>query len=253
MLVERENAIAQFGQAVDNLTNDSGGIVLVSGEAGIGKTSFLEEARRVFEKRVMFYWSGCDPLLTPRPFGPVHDIATKFSGKVLTLLENGASPSSIYSQLYQALESSNEPIVLLFEDAHWADYATLDLFKFLARRIAFVKCLLVISYRDDEVSERHPLRTVLDVLPSFHTSRIQILPLTEPGISQLAAGSNHNSATLLQITAGNPFYITELLAVKNIDKNHIPASVKEAINSRLIHLAQAERSFLETISLIPNS
>lgn len=253
MLVERENAIAQFGRSVDKLTNGSGSIVLVSGEAGIGKTSFLEEARRQFDKQATFYWSGCDPLFTPRPFGPVHDIATKFSQKVLTLLEDGASPSNIFSQFYQALESSNEPIVLLFEDAHWADYATLDLFKFLARRIAFVKCMLVISYRDDEVGERHPLTTVLDVLPSFHTSRIQVLPLTEPGISQLAAGSNHNSATLLQITAGNPFYITELLAVETIDKNHIPASVKEAINSRLIHLAQAERSFLESISLIPNS
>lgn len=253
MLVEREGAIAQFGQAIDKLIDGSGGIALVSGEAGIGKTSFLEEAKRTFDKRATFYWSGSDPLFTPRPFGPVHDIATKFSEKVLTLLENGASPSIIYSQFYQALESSKEPIVLLFEDTHWADYATLDLFKFLARRIAFVNCLLVISYRDDEVTEQHPLRTVLDVLPSFHTSRIQIPPLTESGISQLAAGTNHDSATLLQITAGNPFYITELLAVENTDKNYIPASVKEAINSRLIHLAPAERSLLETISLIPNS
>ncbi len=253
MLVERQNAIAQFGQALDKLISGSGGIALVSGEAGIGKTSFLEEARRVFEKRATFYWSGCDPLFTPRPFGPVHDIACKLSMPLLSLLEVGASPSSIYSQLYQTLESLNEPIILLFEDVHWADHATLDLFKFLARRIAFVKCLLVLSYRDDEVSERHPLRTVLDVLPSFHTSRIQIPPLTEEGISQLAARSNHNSATLLQITAGNPFYITELLAAENTDKNYIPASVKEAINSRLIHLAKAERSFLETISLIPNS
>ncbi len=253
MLVEREASIAQFGEAVDKLTKGTGGIALVSGEAGIGKTSFLEEARRIYEKQLMFYWSGCDPLLTPRPFGPVHDIATKLSEKVLTLLENGASPSNIYSQLYQELELTNEPIVLLFEDVHWADFATLDLFKFLARRIAFVKCLLVMSYRDDEVIEQHPLRTVLDVLPSFHTSRIQIPPLTESGISQLAAGSNHNSATLLQITAGNPFYITELLAVRHTDKNHIPVSVKEAINSRLLHLAQNERSLLETMSLIPNS
>ena len=253
MLVEREDAIKQFSKAADKLSDGYGGIVLVSGESGIGKTSLLEEARQNSKHNFTFFWSGSDPLFTPRPFGPVHDIAAELSTELLDLLEGGASPSSIFAQFYAALEAAKQPIVLVFEDAHWADYATLDLFRFLARRIAFVNCLLVISYRDDEVDEKHPFRQVLDILPSGHTHRIPIAPLTEGGVELLAQGSGRDIAKLHEITAGNPFYITELLAIGTKISDVIPASVKEAINSRLAHLAEGERKFLETISLIPNS
>ena len=172
MLVERESAISQFDLCVEKLASGTGHVALICGEAGIGKTAFLEQIRLSYQARARFYWSGCDPLLTPRPFGPVHDMVAELSTVLLELLEDGASTTSIYSSFYQTLESSNEPIVLVFEDVHWADHATLDLFKFLVRRIAFVECLLTISYRDDEVGETHPFRTVLDVLPSAHTPRI---------------------------------------------------------------------------------
>ncbi len=253
MLIEREKAIEQFAKAADKLSDGYGGIVLVSGESGIGKTSLLEEARQNSKHNFTFFWSGSDPLFTPRPFGPVHDIAAELSSELLNLLEDGASPSTIFAQFYAALEAAKQPIVLVFEDAHWADYATLDLFRFLARRIAFVNCLLVISYRDDEVNEQHPFRQVLDILPSGHTHRIPITPLTEEGVELLAQGSCRDTAKLYEITAGNPFYITELLAIGTKISDVIPASVKDAINSRLAHLAEGERKFLETISLIPNS
>ena len=253
MLIEREQALTQFAAAAEKLASGYGGIALVSGEAGIGKTSLLEEARRRFGQKFNFLWSGSDPLFTPRPFGPVHDIAGALSEKLLKLLDNGASPSAIFTQFYAALETTKQPIVLVFEDAHWADYATLDLFRFLARRIAFVNCLLVISYRDDEVDQRHPLRPVLEVLPSGHTQLIPIAPLTQEGVGLLINGSRDDTEKLHQITAGNPFYVTELLAINNKIGDVIPASIKDAINSRLTHLAELERMFLETISLIPNS
>lgn len=253
MLVEREDALAQFSEATAKLANGYGGIALVSGESGIGKTSFLEEARRTFGHEFKFFWSGSDPLITPRPFGPVHDIAAELSGNLLRLLEDGASPSSIFAQFYAALEDFKKPIILVFEDAHWADFATLDLFRFLARRIAFVNCLLVISYRDDEVNEQHAFKPVLDILPSGHTRRIAISPLSEDGVKLLAEGSGRDVLKLHEITAGNPFYITELLALGNTGSDAIPASVRDTINSRLARLADGERTFLETISLIPNS
>ena len=253
MLIEREESLELFAKAADKLRLGYGNIVLVSGESGIGKTSLLEHARQNSKHDFTFFWSGSDPLFTPRPFGPVHDIAAELSSELLTLLENGASPSAIFAQFYAALEGAKRPVVLIFEDAHWADYATLDLFRFLARRIAFVNCLLVISYRDDEVNERHPFRQVLDILPSGHTHRIPIAPLSQTGVELLAQGSGRDATKLYEITAGNPFYITELLAIGTKVSDAIPASVKDAINSRLAHLADGERKFLETISLIPNS
>ncbi|WP_419904918.1 ATP-binding protein [Kiloniella sp.] len=149
--------------------------------------------------------------------------------------------------------TSRSPIILVFEDVHWADNATLDLFRFLGRRISFLNCLLIISFRDDEINDQHPLRPVLDVLPSAHTKRIIVEPLTEEGITQLAPCSKHDFAKLHEITAGNPFFVTELLETDDqIDKS-LPASVRDAINARLIRLGQQERNFLETISLIPHA
>lgn len=253
MLVEREEAFNKFTMASDKLSEGYGSIVLISGEAGIGKTSFLEETRRSSKHGFTFYWSGSDPLFTPRPFGPVRDIAAELSIELLDLLEGDASPSTIFAKFYAALEAAKQPIVLVFEDAHWADYATLDLFRFLARRIAFVNCLLVISYRDDEVDEQHPFKQVIDILPSGHTNRIPIAPLTESGVELLAQDSDRDIAKLYEITAGNPFYVTELLAIGTQIGQVIPSSIKDAINSRLAHLADGERNFLETISLIPHS
>lgn len=227
--------------------------MLVSGEAGIGKTSLLEEAKRLYQSHYKFYWSGCDPIFTPRPFGPIYEIAENLSFSVLELLNTNAPSSSIYNEFYTALENTNEPLILVFEDVHWADYATLDCFKFLARRVSFTNCLLVLSFRDDEISGQHPYRKVLDVLPAGNTTRIKIKPLSAEGVNQLVQGSNQDSNELHRITAGNPFFITELLASNNNQEQAVPASVRDAINSRLIRLAESEKIFLETISLIPDT
>ncbi|MBX2848199.1 MAG: AAA family ATPase [Acidiferrobacterales bacterium] len=252
-LIEREDAIARFEKATHRLNDELGGIVLVSGEAGMGKTSLLEETRRHYIDQFKFYWSGCDPIFTPQPFGPIHEIAEELSPKVLKLLDENAPSSTIFSELYKALENTKEPLILVFEDVHWADYATLDCFKFLARRISFTNCLLVLSYRDDEITGAHPFRPVLDVLPAGNTTRIKINPLSPEGVMQLALGSNQDAGELHRITAGNPFFITELLASDNKDEQTVPASVRDAINARLIRLAGPERQFLETISLIPDT
>jgi len=253
MLLERENAITLFESAAQRLSDGKGGVVLVSGEAGIGKTSLLEHIRSDLANEYNICWSGCDPLFTPRPFGPVYDLAIDFSYELLELLEAGAPSSKIFSQLYRSLEVLDQPVILVFEDAHWADHATVDLFKFLSRRISFVPCLLVISYRDDEVNDNHRLTSALNLFPSGHTSRIALAPLTEEAVGKLATGSQRDSSKLHQITAGNPFFITELLASQDSPENSIPASVRDAIKSRLVHLAKTELAFLETISLIPNS
>ncbi len=253
MLIERESAVAKLTEVANQLNRGHGNIALVSGEAGIGKTSLLEEIKRTLDLQYKIIWSGCDPLFTPRPFGPLYDFATSFSPKIHQLLETGAPPSTIFSAFYDALESSKEPLILIFEDVHWADYATLDLFRFLGRRISFLKCLMIISFRDDEISDQHPLRLVLDILPSAHTTRINVEPLTEEGVNQLASGYKHDISKLHEITAGNPFFVTELLASDNKLGKSLPASVRDAVNARLIRLTQQERCFLETISVIPNA
>lgn len=253
MLIEREDSLDQLINRAQQLSNSRGGIALVSGEAGIGKTSLLEEFKQRIKNEYQLVWSGCDPLTTPRPFGPVYDITAGRSNSVLPLLEEGASPSIIFSAFYDWLDDISAPLIIVIEDIHWADNASIDLIKYLARRIAFVKCLLILSFRDDELGNRQALRGALEVLPSAHTSRISIQPLSEDGVNRLAESANKEISNLHKITAGNPFFVTELLATDDVNTNSLPASVQDAINTRLFKLVEQERDFLETICVIPRA
>ncbi|MBX2849982.1 MAG: LuxR C-terminal-related transcriptional regulator [Acidiferrobacterales bacterium] len=257
MLLERESAIAKFSQSTKNLSR-SGGVVLVAGEAGIGKTSLLEQVRAIHNKDFEFCWSGCEPLFTPRPFGPLYDFAIQHNESLLKSLDRQEPAHTIFASLYKSLEALHTPLIWVIEDLHWADQATIDLLKYVARRICFVKCLLVISYRDDDIETQSALSTLLGLLPSAHTIRLALPPLTKNAIMQLAQNTPHNPEHLYQITAGNPFFVTELIASESHDHDqgnipNVPASVRDAINARLVNLVRPERDFLEFLSLIPNS
>lgn len=250
MLLERETAITQFTEAANRLPR-AGGILLLSGEAGIGKTSLLEAVHQKLSGDFTVLLSGCDDLFTPRPYGPLHDFADELSPTLIPLLENSAPPTQVFSAFYKALESLKNPTILVIEDAHWADNATIDLLKYISRRISFLPCLLCISYRDDEVSLTHPLRSVLQVLPSAHTTRITLPLLSEDAVKAMAKGTHYDSSHLHQVTSGNPFFIAELLASADRENDAVPASIRDAVAIRLMNLAQAERKLLETLSLIP--
>lgn len=256
MLLEREAAIQSFTNIAEDVSQ-SGKILLISGEAGIGKTTLLEHMRLTMDGRINMLWSGCDPLFTPRPYAPLHDFAKFLSNELSALLETNDSPTKISNKiaatLYANLESLQQPIVLIIEDVHWADHATLDLLKFLVRRISFVKCMLCLTYRDDEVTVEHPLSSVLNLAPSAHTTRIQLHPLSVKAVENLTKKTFHNAKSLHKITSGNPFFVTEILASKASQEQAIPSSIHDAIGTRLYHLAEGERSLLQTLSLIPYS
>lgn len=256
MLLERESAIQTFFSTAES-TIHSGKVLLISGEAGIGKTTLLEYMRMVADANTKVLWSGCDPLFTPQPYAPFHEIAQFLSSQLVELLDSNFSPSKISkkiaSTLYTCLEQIDQPIIIVIEDVHWADHATLDLLKFLVRRISFVKCMLCLTYRDDEVTLEHPLSSVLSLAPSAHTNRIQLKPLSLNAVESLTKNTQHNAGDLHEITSGNPFFIAEILANKVNKGLAIPSSIRDAIGSRLANLANSERSLMLTLSLIPYS
>jgi len=253
MLVEREQPVQELLDLAKSANSGRGAIALVGGEAGIGKTSVLEEMRLRASADCTVIWGGCDALFTPRALGPLHDMAQALGHEVTQLLADGSQSSQLFAAVLRHIESSREPTVLVFEDVHWADHATLDFLKYIGRRVSMLRTLLVMSFRDDEISSDHPLTQVLGELPPSCTHRIDLLPLTPEGVNALGAPSGYVDKEIYKITGGNPFFVTELLACREDFHESVPASVKDAIGSRLNRLAPVERQFLETISVIPGS
>ena len=128
-LVEREGALAVLEQAHAHAA-EAGAIALVSGEAGIGKTSLVMAFIESLDERAFVAVGRCDALFTPRVLGPVHDIAARLGGDLAARLESGAARAAAFTSFLEALKRLGNPVIV-FEDLHWADEATLDLVKYL--------------------------------------------------------------------------------------------------------------------------
>ncbi|HBH89140.1 MAG TPA: LuxR family transcriptional regulator, partial [Hyphomonadaceae bacterium] len=167
MLVEREEELQTLLKAIEAARAGHGQIALISGEAGIGKSTLLSAFRvSTLSTYPELRWcsGNCEALFTPRTLGPVHDMGEALGENVVKALNSDAGQTGLYAAILHALET-HDASVLIFEDLHWADYATLDLLKFLSRRISTLPVMLILTFRDDEVGLEHPLTQLLGDLP----------------------------------------------------------------------------------------
>jgi DNA-binding CsgD family transcriptional regulator len=215
-----------------------GSLVLVTGEAGIGKTALLDtfcEGNRT----VPTFRGACDALFTPRPLGPVLEVADALGA-------DGDAPHELVQALARALRERG-PTFIVLEDLHWADEATLDVVRMLARRLDSVPVLVAATYRDDSLDRRHPLRLLLGELPSSrHVIRLTLAPLSVEGVKRLAEQTD--AAALHRQTGGNPFFVTEVLAAGG---DELPATVREAVLARTARLEDGARRLLDAVAVVP--
>jgi DNA-binding CsgD family transcriptional regulator/tetratricopeptide (TPR) repeat protein len=247
-LLEREEFLRELADLSREAAEGRGRVVLVSGEAGIGKTSLVERFAEGEGEGTRFLWGACDALFTPRPLGPLDDVARQTGGELLALLEREAPRAAIFSAFLDALRGGPPPSVVVVEDVHWADEATLDLLKFVGRRIQRLPSMLLVTYRDDEVGAEHPLRFVLGDLPPRAVRRLRLPPLSEAAVASLARSAGREGEALYATTGGNPFFVTEVLASRG---RGAPATVRDAVLARAARLSPAARSVLEVVSIVP--
>ncbi|WP_162277389.1 ATP-binding protein [Mycolicibacterium rutilum] len=220
-----------------------GSTVLLRGEAGAGKTAVIAEflAKQPGDTKVLQGW--CDPLSTPRPLGPLIDMLTGVAPEHAVDLRAGVDAGDVEAvhAAVTAVLASGPTWVCVVEDVHWADGATLDLLRYLAGRIESLPVLLVVSYRDDEVGDRHPLAVLLNELAA--ADHVAVEPLSEAAVAELSAGSGVHPAELHRLTGGNPFYVTEVLAAgpAALRDGPLPPSVYDAVWGRLARLSMAGR------------
>lgn len=252
MLLERESPLEVIRAAAARAAAGNGKVVVVEGEAGIGKTSLLRAFAAQQGTRGRILWGWCEALFVPRPLGPVHDMAASLGSPVAALLDEGAEQGRLFPALLQALQQADGLTVLVFEDMHWADKATLDLVKYLGRRVSLLPVLLLISVRSDEMHGDHPLSQVLGDLPGGDVARITLRPLSEASVSRLAQEAGRPLDDIYRVTQGNPFFVTELLSDGEADpRRRLPGSIRDAVWARLSRLDADERRLLEVVSITP--
>lgn len=250
MLIERERELEQLGAMIKAAARGQGAVALVSGEAGIGKTSLIQKLFDGLPHGWRAAAGGCDALYTPRPLGPVRDMADMLGPDVRAQLESG-DRQQLFGAVLDTVSWSNAPMLLVWEDMHWADHATLDLLRYLGRRISFLPLLLVLTYRDDEVGDQHPLMRVIDELPPAVREQVPLRRLSPRAVSALARKASLPGDWLYQKTAGNPFQVSEMLAAGQGASDSLPASIREAVTERQGRLPGGARELLELISVIP--
>jgi DNA-binding CsgD family transcriptional regulator len=223
--------------------------VLVRGEAGVGKTVLLQRFRDEHAESAGILWGACDALLTPGPLAPLFEIADATGGELRELVSSGARPHEIASALLSEL-GRRAPAILVLEDVHWADEATLDVLRMLGRRIQRVRALVVASYRDDELDRAHPLRMVLGELATERAvARVEVPTLSASAVAELAEPSGVDADDLYRKTLGNPFFVNEVLAGGG---DEIPDTVRDAVLARAARLSPAARELIEAVAVIPN-
>lgn len=251
LLIERDSQLAALKALADRAGTGKGHIVLVSGEAGIGKTSLIRRFLATVPQDWRAGLGGCDALFTPRPLGPVQDVTPVLGHEVEALLAAGADKAKLYPALLAALAEGEGPVILVWEDLHWADFATIELVRFLGRRIPLLPVLLVLTFRDNETGADHPLTQVISDLPETSLTEMQLPPLSARAVGQLARRAGLPGDRLFQATSGNPFEVTEMLAAREAGASVLPASVREAVTVRQSRLDAGARDFLEVLSVIP--
>jgi DNA-binding CsgD family transcriptional regulator/tetratricopeptide (TPR) repeat protein len=246
-LVERGDALAVLEAVLREVGEGQGRIVLVAGEAGIGKTSVLRDFAAA-HRQTPLWWGACDALQTPHPLAPLHDIARDADVRFAALLHGGGARAALFDAVLGELRRAPAPLLVVIEDAHWADDATLDLIRFVGRRIERTKALLSLSFRDDEVGASHPLRRVIGELPSAAVVRLPLQRLSPEAVTALALRAGRTPAGLHAATQGNPFFVTELLRQP---AETMPPTVQALVLARFARLAGPAQAVVRLASIVP--
>ena len=250
LLVEREHELAALEAVFTEVGARRGRVALVTAEAGGGKTALIARfcADRIRSTRVLR--GACDALVTPRPLGPIRDFAADVGPAFEHRLLRDAPTYEVAEALIEELRNK-EPTVLVVEDLHWADEATLDVLRLLTRRIGTAGVLIVLSYRDEALDANHPVRLMLgEVASGLAAVRLGLAPLSSEAVAQLARPHDVDAADLHRLTAGNPFFVTEVLASGT---DTLPPTVRDAVLARAARLSASARALIDAVAIAPPS
>ncbi len=289
VLVGRERELVALRERLEAALAGQGSLVLIGGEAGIGKTALAEAlCREATERGALVLIGRCYDLSETPPYGPWvelfgRDTPTDAPLRLAAIFaEHGAagaanSPSVLSQAVQGALTAlaGQSPLILVLDDLHWADPASVDLLRVVARGLATVPVLLLATYRADEVARGHPLYASLPALVrESRAERLNLRPLAEGDIRVMIrrryalppAHEERLGGYLRARAEGNPFYTGELLrsladagmlvpdggdwALADLADATVPSLLRQVIDARVDRAGEEVRAFLSAAAVI---
>ncbi|MDX6287608.1 MAG: hypothetical protein QOG53_3093 [Frankiales bacterium] len=249
-MLEREDSLGALLRYAQDARRGKGRFVLLAGEAGIGKTTLLNALHRHLDD-VRWLEGACDGAFTPQPLGPLFDIAVQVGGPLRAACREHLVRERLFRLLLDELTDGSGLTVVVVEDVHWADESTLDLLRFLGRRSASARALIVATFRDESLAADPQLRTTVGELTALRsTERITLPRLSPEAVEELAAGSGIEASELYLLTGGNPFYATQVVEAGGVE---MAGSATDAVLARLTPLSRDARHLLDAAAVIGNS
>lgn len=248
-LIERDDFLSLLHSGFKKIDSEQEGhCFFIMGEPGIGKTSLVKVFLNQVEEESIQYVGACDSLFTPRPLAPLYDLALQIKADWAESIDSISSGTKLFTKFVNELTNKDRPVVVVFEDIHWADEATLDFVKFFGRRISRMKCMFILTCRDNEESRQHSLRKVFADLPPDTFTRIQLTPLSRQAVYKLADKKGYDAEEVYHISEGNPFYVNEILASYSPG---VPDNIKDAILSVYDRQEEGTKNAWQIFSIIP--
>jgi DNA-binding CsgD family transcriptional regulator/tetratricopeptide (TPR) repeat protein len=251
-ILERERELATLAAAARQAAAGDGSVVLLCGEAGIGKSVLVGAVRSVLPAEGRLLVGYCDDLATRRTLGPFRDLVGAVGSELTRALEEGADRNRLLDALRGELSWTGHPTVLVVEDVHWADEATLDVLGYLVRRVAMLPAVLLLTYRDDEIGRDHPLQHLLGLVSRAERAhRLPLARLSPEAVRKLSSASGLDSRNVYAVTSGNPFFVTEIIAAG--DAVHPPPTIVDAVLARTRTVDPATQDALEQLAVVPSA
>lgn len=239
-LLEREAATAALRRALDLAAAGRGTVVLVTGEAGAGKTALLHHVEGL--SSLPWSWGWCDPLPTPVPFAPWRDVADDAGLPDLTT----AGPD-VGRRLLTWLRGAG-PRVLVIEDAHWADDASAAVLRSVARRLAGLPVVLVVTAREEGPPDVPARRALMELAGTPGVVLVPVPALSPPAVATLAAGTGHDPGRLHELTGGNAFLV---VATVSSPPGPVPRGAAASVADRVASLSGPAQAVVAQAAVMP--
>ena len=250
-LNERSEGLRLLLRAAESARGDEGTVVIVTGEAGIGKSRLIDDLFGRLPEGCLRAGASCDSLSTSRRFGPLFDLFEGLDKNLARELTAATESTDPVGSVGQALLRLPAGSVLAVDDLHNADGATFDLLKYLVRRIRTSGLMLVGTYRPEEAPLDHPLTSLLAECPADRTRQFELPPFTRDETADICAERFAQAEEIYRLTGGNPLLVTELVRKDFKDGHQLPETIRRLAAGRLLRLSAAGRRWIELLAVVP--